>query len=162
MDVTTVKAKIKEMLCERLGIEADVLDYDTPLFNEGIGLDSIDSLEIISLIFAFTVVTSMVVPSLCVFCLVGEEPSPDCLPGRSRISASFAFCCICSTTGSVDVDRGMPPCRCRRSARDQESPGVSGYSTTRTEESTVQALMVASTISTAPMKRVRNRTLSVG
>ena len=48
MDVTTVKAKIKEMLCERLGIEADVLDYDTPLFNEGIGLDSIDSLEIIS------------------------------------------------------------------------------------------------------------------
>ena len=45
MDVTTVKAKIKEMLCERLGIEADVLDYDTPLFNEGIGLDSIDSLD---------------------------------------------------------------------------------------------------------------------
>ena len=38
MDATTVKAKIKEMLCERLGIEADVLDYDTPLFNEGIGL----------------------------------------------------------------------------------------------------------------------------
>ncbi|UKI12342.1 MAG: hypothetical protein L6V84_06345 [Oscillospiraceae bacterium] len=30
MDATTVKAKIKEMLCERLGIEADVLDYDTP------------------------------------------------------------------------------------------------------------------------------------
>ena len=28
MDATTVKAKIKEMLCERLGIEADVLDYD--------------------------------------------------------------------------------------------------------------------------------------
>lgn len=50
MDATTVKAKIKEMLCERLGIEADVLDYDTPLFNEGIGLDSIDSLEIISAI----------------------------------------------------------------------------------------------------------------
>lgn len=50
MDATTVKAKIKEMLCERLGIEADVLDYDTPLFNEGIELDSIDSLEIISAI----------------------------------------------------------------------------------------------------------------
>ena len=28
MDATTVKAKIKEMLCERLGIEADVLDYE--------------------------------------------------------------------------------------------------------------------------------------
>ncbi len=50
MDATTVKAKIKEMLCERLGIEADVLDYDTPLFNEGHRADSIDSLEIISAI----------------------------------------------------------------------------------------------------------------
>ncbi len=50
MNENEVKAKIKEMLCERLGIEPDVLGYDTVLFNEGIGLDSIDSLEIISAI----------------------------------------------------------------------------------------------------------------
>ncbi len=50
MNANDVKAKIKEMLCERLGIEPDVLEYDTTLFGEGIGLDSIDSLEIISAI----------------------------------------------------------------------------------------------------------------
>ena len=50
MDELEVKAKIKEMLCDRLGIEPEVLEYDTALFNEGIGLDSIDSLEIISAI----------------------------------------------------------------------------------------------------------------
>ena len=50
MNELEVKAKIKEMLCDRLGIEPDALDYDTALFNEGIGLDSIDSLEIISAI----------------------------------------------------------------------------------------------------------------
>lgn len=50
MNANEVKAKIKEMLCERLGIEASALEYDTPLFADGIGLDSIDSLEIISAI----------------------------------------------------------------------------------------------------------------
>ena len=50
MNENEVKAKIKEMLCDRLGIEPDVLEYDTVLFNDGIGLDSIDSLEIISAI----------------------------------------------------------------------------------------------------------------
>lgn len=50
MNELEVKAKIKEMLCDRLGIEPDALEYDTALFNEGIGLDSIDSLEIISAI----------------------------------------------------------------------------------------------------------------
>ena len=50
MNEVEVKAKIKEMLCDRLGIEPEVLEYDTALFNEGIGLDSIDSLEIISAI----------------------------------------------------------------------------------------------------------------
>lgn len=50
MDANAVKAKIKELLCDRLGLEADGLEYDTPLFNDGIGLDSIDSLEIISAI----------------------------------------------------------------------------------------------------------------
>ncbi len=50
MNATEVKAKIKDMLCERLGIEPEGLEYDTVLFGEGIGLDSIDSLEIISAI----------------------------------------------------------------------------------------------------------------
>ncbi len=50
MDANAVKARIKELLCERLGLEAEGLEYDTPLFNDGIGLDSIDSLEIISAI----------------------------------------------------------------------------------------------------------------
>lgn len=50
MNANEVKAKIKEMLCERLGIDAEALEYDTALFNDGIGLDSIDSLEIISAI----------------------------------------------------------------------------------------------------------------
>lgn len=50
MNENEVKAKIKEMLCDRLGIEAEALENDTPLFNDGIGLDSIDSLEIISAI----------------------------------------------------------------------------------------------------------------
>ena len=48
MNELEVKAKIKELLCDRLGIESDVLEFDTPLFGDGIGLDSIDSLEIIS------------------------------------------------------------------------------------------------------------------
>lgn len=50
MNANDVKAKIKDMLCERLGIEPAALEYDTTLFGEGIGLDSIDSLEIISAI----------------------------------------------------------------------------------------------------------------
>ncbi len=50
MNANDVKAKIKGMLCERLGIEPEALEYDTTLFGEGIGLDSIDSLEIISAI----------------------------------------------------------------------------------------------------------------
>ena len=50
MNANEVKAKIKEMLCDRLGIEPDALEYDTVLSNDGIGLDSIDSLEIISAI----------------------------------------------------------------------------------------------------------------
>ena len=50
MNANEVKAKINEMLCDRLGIDAGALEYNTPLFNDGIGLDSIDSLEIISAI----------------------------------------------------------------------------------------------------------------
>lgn len=39
--------KIKVMLVERLRIPEDELEYDSELFGEEIGLDSIDSIEII-------------------------------------------------------------------------------------------------------------------
>ena len=42
-----IAEKIKGMLVERLRIPADELEYDSELFSEDIGLDSIDSIEII-------------------------------------------------------------------------------------------------------------------
>ncbi len=48
MDENKVKEGLKEFFCSELGIEESALEYDTPLFSEGIGLDSLDSLEIIS------------------------------------------------------------------------------------------------------------------
>ena len=45
-----VADKIKELLNSSLGIELDMLTYEIPLFGEEIGLDSIDSLEIIAAI----------------------------------------------------------------------------------------------------------------
>ena len=36
--------RIKELLSESLGIDADVLTYEIPLFGDEIGLDSIDSM----------------------------------------------------------------------------------------------------------------------
>ena len=45
-----IAEKIKELLCDCLGIEADVLTNEIPLFGDGIGLDSIDSLEMIAAI----------------------------------------------------------------------------------------------------------------
>ena len=43
------RVELKDFLCENLGIDADVLEFDTQLFGDGeIGLDSIDSLEIIA------------------------------------------------------------------------------------------------------------------
>ena len=48
MDANKIKQGLKDFFCNNLGIEADQLEYDTPLFSDGIGLDSIDSLEIIS------------------------------------------------------------------------------------------------------------------
>lgn len=45
-----IVAKIKELLCENLGIDEDVLTDEIPLFEDEIGLDSIDSLEIIAAI----------------------------------------------------------------------------------------------------------------
>lgn len=45
-----IAEKIKELLCENLGIDAEVLTNEIPLFEDEIGLDSIDSLEIIAAI----------------------------------------------------------------------------------------------------------------
>ena len=46
-----VAAKIKSMLSENLRIPEADLEFDTPLFgDDGIGLDSVDSLEIIACI----------------------------------------------------------------------------------------------------------------
>ena len=42
-----IAEQIKGMLVERLRIPADELEYDSELFGEDIGLDSIDSIEII-------------------------------------------------------------------------------------------------------------------
>lgn len=43
-----IAEKIKNILVENLRIPAEELDYEVELFGDGIGLDSIDSLEIIA------------------------------------------------------------------------------------------------------------------
>lgn len=43
-----IAEKIKEMISENLRIPEDMLDYEAELFGGDIGLDSVDSLEIIS------------------------------------------------------------------------------------------------------------------
>ncbi len=45
---TEIAEKIKGMLVENLRIPADELEYDSELFGDDIGLDSIDSIEIIA------------------------------------------------------------------------------------------------------------------
>ena len=45
---TEIAEKIKGILVENLRIPAEELDYEIELFGDGIGLDSIDSLEIIA------------------------------------------------------------------------------------------------------------------
>jgi len=45
---TEIAEKIKGILVDSLRIPAEELDYDVELFGDGIGLDSIDSLEIIA------------------------------------------------------------------------------------------------------------------
>ena len=47
MERTEVAAKIKDMLVENLRIPAEMLEDDAELFGGEIGLDSVDSLEII-------------------------------------------------------------------------------------------------------------------
>ena len=48
MERTEVAAKIKDMLIENLRIPAELLEDDADLFGGDIGLDSVDSLEIIA------------------------------------------------------------------------------------------------------------------
>lgn len=45
-----IAERLKELLCENLGIEPEMLTNDIALFGDGIGLDSIDSLEMIAVI----------------------------------------------------------------------------------------------------------------
>ena len=45
-----IKQQLKDFICSDLGVEASELEFDTPLFGEGTGLDSIDSIEMISFI----------------------------------------------------------------------------------------------------------------
>ena len=52
-DVKDLKLKLKELLIERLKFEdmtPDDIDDDDPLFEGGLGLDSIDALEIVVLL----------------------------------------------------------------------------------------------------------------
>ena len=46
---TEIAEKIKNMLVENLRIPADELEYTSELFGDDIGLDSIDSIEIIGI-----------------------------------------------------------------------------------------------------------------
>ena len=49
MEANDIKNGLKEFLVNGLGVDGDSLDFDTALFGAGpVGLDSIDSLEIIS------------------------------------------------------------------------------------------------------------------
>lgn len=51
MNEQQIAEKIKELLCDSLGLEAEMLTNDVALFSEdGMGLDSIDSLEMIAAI----------------------------------------------------------------------------------------------------------------
>ncbi|MCQ2062954.1 MAG: acyl carrier protein [Fibrobacter sp.] len=45
-----VKNKLKEFFMSDLGVDGSVLNFDTALFGDEIGLDSVDSLEIISFV----------------------------------------------------------------------------------------------------------------
>lgn len=45
-----IKEQLKSFLCSDLGVEESELEFDTALFGDGIGLDSIDSIEMISYI----------------------------------------------------------------------------------------------------------------
>ena len=48
MEKKDVQEKLREFFMSNLGVDGDILKYDTPLFGDEVGLDSDDSLEIIS------------------------------------------------------------------------------------------------------------------
>ena len=51
MDKEQVKSKLKQFFISNLGVDGSILNYDTPLFGDSeVGLDSVDSLEIISFV----------------------------------------------------------------------------------------------------------------
>ncbi len=50
MDKEQVKESLKQFFIDNLGIDASILKYDSELFGDEIGLDSVDSLEIISFV----------------------------------------------------------------------------------------------------------------
>lgn len=50
MDLLTVKEQLKGFVCDNLGVDAEVLNFDSELFGDEIGLDSIDSIELVSFI----------------------------------------------------------------------------------------------------------------
>lgn len=45
-----IKGKLKEFFTNNLGVDVSELEDDTMLFGDGIGLDSIDSIELITYI----------------------------------------------------------------------------------------------------------------
>lgn len=47
-DNKKVADRLIDYFVENLRVPRNVIDYDTPLFGEGIGLDSVDSLEVIA------------------------------------------------------------------------------------------------------------------
>ena len=50
MNSEEMKNKLKAFFMSDLGVDGDVLQFDTALFGDEIGLDSVDSLEIISFV----------------------------------------------------------------------------------------------------------------
>ena len=50
MSSEEMQSKLKSFFMSDLGVDGDVFQFDTPLFGEEIGLDSVDSLEIISFV----------------------------------------------------------------------------------------------------------------
>ena len=50
MEKKEVQEKLKNFFESNLGVDGSILKYDTPLFDDEVGLDSVDSLEIISFV----------------------------------------------------------------------------------------------------------------
>jgi acyl carrier protein len=48
-DIATLRSEIKQLIVDRLKLEVDpvTIQDDQPLFGEGLGLDSIDALELV-------------------------------------------------------------------------------------------------------------------